>query len=810
MLDTEKTKEQLIAELEAARCRIAGIELDTPLSPHPNRKRCSSHFESLVRLYELERASIFELLDFSLEEAIVLTNSLVGYIYFYDETTKMLTRYSWSKNVMEECSIVGKQTAYPLDSTGIWGEAVRQRKAIVVNDFSEANPLKKGYPDGHVVLKNFLTLPVFQSERIVAVVGVGNKYGDYADDDIERLGLFIKGVWNIVLRKQVEENLKKREEQLEIIASSCCDWEYWSDCDGKYVWVSPSSRNICGYSSENIGSNSKENIRKMIHPNDLEVWENHIHDVIDQPKECRGIDFRIMKPTGEVVWISHSCKPIYNVNDEYLGQRVTNRDITDRKQMEEALRLSEERYRSVVECQTEVISRFTPDGTIVFANEVYCRFFGKIVDEIIGFKWIPVAVAEDVPRIEMLLKSISPESPVVTIENRVYNAHNEIRWMHFINSAIFSNDSKIIEIQSVGRDITERKEAEEALRQSQLRWKFALEGSGDGVWDLDIINSTLYFSSRCKVMLGHKDHEIGNDPNEWKSRVHPDELEGCLKHLYRHFRGEISVYEKEHRLRCKNGSYKWVLSRGKVIQRDGEGGALRVIGTITDITERKRIEALKEQVDKIMRHDLRSPLLGIVGLPKLLLEKNDLKTREREILLMIRELGDKMLSMVDNSLAVYKMELGNYVLNPVSIDVVSLVVKTKSYLSTQFKYKNVGFVICLDQREIMHEDIFLVEGEELLCCNMLSNLLLNATEASPHDENVIVNLSTPSLSIKIVNKGCVPKEIRERFFDKYVTAGKKNGTGLGTYSAALIAKTHGWNIRLDTSVPGETAITVEF
>ena len=143
-------------------------------------------------------------------------------------------------------------------------------------------------------------------------------------------------------------------------------------------------------------------------------------------------------------------------------------DITERKRIEEALRESEEHYRTVVQDQTELISRFREDGTFTYVNEVYCRFFNKPYEELIGNQWQPVAFPEDLPVIEEKLALMSVENPIVLIENRVVSGSGEIRWMQFVNRGFFDEEEQLIEIQSVGRDITELKLVEEALKISEM------------------------------------------------------------------------------------------------------------------------------------------------------------------------------------------------------------------------------------------------------------------------------------------------------------------------------------------------------
>lgn len=138
-------------------------------------------------------------------------------------------------------------------------------------------------------------------------------------------------------------------------------------------------------------------------------------------------------------------------------------------------------------------------------------------------------------------------------------------------------------------------EREKALAESEFRWKFATEGSGDGLWDWDITNNKVFFSSNWKKMLGYSDDEISNSLNEWERLVHPEDWEDTMAKVKQHLEGKTPTYNSEHRLLCKNGKYKWILDRGLVVSRDEQGKPLRAIGTHTDITERKHMEELIRQ-----------------------------------------------------------------------------------------------------------------------------------------------------------------------------------------------------------------------
>jgi PAS domain S-box-containing protein len=151
-------------------------------------------------------------------------------------------------------------------------------------------------------------------------------------------------------------------------------------------------------------------------------------------------------------------------------------------------------------------------------------------------------------------------------------------------------------------EITELKTATEALAASEQRWHLAVSGANDGIWDWEPQSGKVYFSERWKTMLGYSGDEIGDTLEEWISRIHPDDLERTMAEVQKHLRGETDFYESEHRLRCKNGDYKWILDRGRA-QIDEDGQPLRVAGSHTDITERRNAEAVirdrTEQLDAV-------------------------------------------------------------------------------------------------------------------------------------------------------------------------------------------------------------------
>lgn len=171
---------------------------------------------ALVKLNDMTGASLNEITDFVREEAVRLTESTLGYLAFMNADETELIMHSWSDSAMKECGIKDKRFIYPIKTTGLWGEAVRQRKPIITNDYSAPNQLKKGYPENHVKLLRHMNVPVFDGDHIIAVAGVGNKEEEYNDSDLRQLTLLMQGMWTLMQRKHMENALQKYSENLTV------------------------------------------------------------------------------------------------------------------------------------------------------------------------------------------------------------------------------------------------------------------------------------------------------------------------------------------------------------------------------------------------------------------------------------------------------------------------------------------------------------------------------------------------------------------------------------------------------------------
>lgn len=257
-------------------------------------------------------------------------------------------------------------------------------------------------------------------------------------------------------RKLAELALHDSELRLSLALEASGDglWD-WNLASGE-VYLSPGYYALAGYPPV-AGFSDLAFFQRLVHPEDWPGVIATIEAHLRGESEISEVEYRMFTADGGEKWILGRGRVVaHDAVGKPLRMIGHITDITAYKRMQRDFRESEARYRAVVEDQTEVIARIRVDGTFLFANAVYCRLFGKTAEDLIGAKWQPVAHPDDLAMIEAHLAQLRPDHPVVVVENRVYAGDGELRWMQFVNRGLFDAAGALREIQSVGRDITER------------------------------------------------------------------------------------------------------------------------------------------------------------------------------------------------------------------------------------------------------------------------------------------------------------------------------------------------------------------
>jgi PAS domain S-box-containing protein len=337
----------------------------------------SKRTDALLQLGQMAVASLKEITDFTLEKAVELTESKIGYLAFLNKDESVLTMHSWSKTAMKECTVSEKPVLYNVVDTGLWGEAVRQRKPIITNDYAADNLWKKGYPEGHVKVFRHMNVPIFDGNKIVIVAGVGNKEPEYSETDIQQLTLLMQGMWQLLKRRQAEEE----SERLAMIVKHSRDLVNLAAPDGSMLFLNEAGRNILGLSEEDvvnvkimdvIPESFKNRVRQEVMPviERNGYWEGDLqyHNLkTDSPMDVHAVAFKITDPdTGALKYYAN-----------------VSQDITERKKIEKALQDSESNLRSIFRVAPIGIG-LVSDRIILRANNRLCEMIGYEREELIG------------------------------------------------------------------------------------------------------------------------------------------------------------------------------------------------------------------------------------------------------------------------------------------------------------------------------------------------------------------------------------------------------------------------------------------
>ncbi len=266
------------------------------------------------------------------------------------------------------------------------------------------------------------------------------------------------------------------------------------------------------------------------------------------------------------------------------------------------LRQSEQRYLGLLEDQTELICRFKADGTVLYVNEAYCRFFGKPYASIVGHTWHPVAWEEDLPLINERLRTLSPDHPVVTIENRIVTSVGDIRWGQFVNRAFFDGEGRLLEVQAVGRDITDRKAMEEQLATSAKEIEDLYEHAPCGYHSLGPDGTYLRINATELQWLGcRREDVVGRlKPSDFFTPAGQD----TFRQQLRFFLERGSLENLEFDLLGRDGTSRHVSLSATAI-RDASGNILMSRSVLHDITDRKRVEAALKQLNSTLELRIR-------------------------------------------------------------------------------------------------------------------------------------------------------------------------------------------------------------
>lgn len=304
-------------------------------------------------------------------------------------------------------------------------------------------------------------------------------------------------------------------------------------------------------------------------------------------------------------------------------------------------------------------------------------------------------------------------------------------------------------------------------------------------------SESLFSNSPIALLLKDRESRIirFNRKAEEITGYREEELKGKIFDLRNRKSQLYSAAENEYIIISKEGREK-IIELYTMDLRDNSEAISEQIEGFIDITERKEHQNFHSDMEKVIHHDLKTPLNSIIGFPKIMLTDKNLPAEYREYLMIILLSGQNMLNLINASLNLYRIEEGTYQFNREKTDVLSQLLQVKSILKEDCRKKRTEILLLMNGEPFPEKREFTIFTEKSLFNSILVNLVKNAVEASPPDEAITVELTgnEEHPEIAIHNKGIIPEQIRDRFFEKNVTMGKKDGNGLGTYSAKLMAR----------------------
>jgi PAS domain S-box-containing protein len=412
---------------------------------------------------------------------------------------------------------------------------------------------------------------------------------------------------DITTRKQTEEQIKKYASELEELYDRAPCGYHSLDQNGIFLKINQTELDMLGYTREEIIG--KKNFSDLLTCESKPTFQKNF-PLFQKRGWVKELEFEMVCKDGKILPVIVNAIAIKDDDGNYLSSRSSMFDNSDRKVIEKQLDKVRERLQFLLSATPAVIYACETTGNYA------ATFISDNVTSIFGYE--PRQFTEDV---DFWASRIHPEDASYLFadlhqlfdlghnihEYRFQHQDGHYLWVRDELTLIRDDAGKPLEIVGYWIDITDRKRVEESLKEREELWHLALKGNNDGIWDWNVKTNEVFFSFRWKEMLGFEDWEIGNHLDEWSKRVHPDDLGWVTEAVRDHFAKKTPFYITEHRMKCKDGSYKWILDRGQALW-DDEGNVVRMAGSHTDVTDRKKAE---EELQHLIQ---RSQLFSTIAL----------------------------------------------------------------------------------------------------------------------------------------------------------------------------------------------------
>jgi PAS domain S-box-containing protein len=683
-----------------------------------------------------------------------------------------------------------------------------------------------------------VTLPLTDMTRAAEAIAGGDysrRVAAERTDEIGRLGRAFNAMTGRVadaqqdLQERVDERTRElhtaltalgqqnrdREAYLATLVDSSDDAIIGADLAGSITSWNKGAENIFGYSAgEMVGTG----ITRLI-PADRHNEERELLDRIERGGSAQHFETLRRTKDGRSIDISVTVSPIRDATGRLVGMSKVARDITGRKQMEEARQMSEARYRALFE--------YAPDGIVIAdhqsryldANPSVCRMLGYSLDEFIGLQASDIVVEAEVPHIAPALAAIAATA----------DYHREWQFRRK-DGSVFSADVIATtlpdgDLMAMIRDVTDRNQAIEALRTAEERMRFALQSANVGIWDMDYTTGVLQWSETFAAQHGLAPGSSGGTFEAFLERIHPDDR-AAMRETMRMAMASGADFSEQHRTIWRDGTVRWLRDAGRV-RLNAQGEPVRGVGISLDITQQRTLEEQYQQAQKMeavgrlaggVAHDFNNLLTVILGFCELSLAGLDPDDPRRGDIEEIQKAGTRAADLTRQLLAFSRKQIIELTL----LDLTAVVVDMQPMLARLIG-EDVRIVLGLSVEPA------LVTADRGQVEQIVMNLTVNARDAMPRGgvltiETACVELdehyASTHLSVKpgpyvvltVTDTGTgMTPEVQARLFEPFFTTkGQGKGTGLGMATVYGIVARSGGSVGVYSEVGRGTSFRVYF
>ncbi|HCY86963.1 MAG TPA: hypothetical protein DHV36_17665, partial [Desulfobacteraceae bacterium] len=589
------------------------------------QKRIETELADLSAML-LTQTSLEAISEHVLDTAKRLTKSRYGYVGTWDEETANLTCHTMTRDVWEHCRVPDKSIVFE-KCTGLFGWVLDHRKPLMTNHVTDDHR-SCGTPEGHIPITAYLGVPAMIGGRLVGQISLANPENQFLDIDL-KIATRLADLFALAVQRQqyhthlLDIEAKRAQKLEETVRQRTCEVDdsrrlleniFKSQLDGILVTNADSPPRItdCNPAAERIFGRPREQI--------IGRSTDFLHNAAGQDQAfwnrlnaCAESDRHIYQETGQVRQAGGTMLPVRinatqmrnSDNDNTcIGWVLVFQDDREQQHYQETLKKNQEKFRAIADYTADWESWLDPKGELLWINPAVETITGYTMAEFSGNNTIfetldRLILPDNLPQANQLLSEVLAERKSVNdIHFQLRKKDDTHCWVSFSCRPIYSETDRYLGIRTSIRDITGTKEAEKKIARSEQRLALVLDTLRDGVWDWRLDNGEVYFSPRYYTMLGYDPGELPAAYDTWRTLTHPEDLPAA-EQIISEALLSATPFEVEFRMKTKDGRWRWILGRGRTVEKDHQGKTIRMLGTHMDITHRKEMDNRMRQSQKL-------------------------------------------------------------------------------------------------------------------------------------------------------------------------------------------------------------------